>query len=308
MRDRGFVLVNALVLVAALAASAVFLLAQAELGRVRLMASRTSAQLSLHLDAAEALAVTRLDAAADGQPDHLGRAWARSMQNVALDTGEISIQIQDLQGRFNLNWLTNPSNTAASAAFDRLLNSLGVSDQDGATIRAFLQPGGPSNTSAFLRVDPPLDPVGGALLMVQQLDQLPGLSERARARLRPHLTALPGDSRLNPNTATQDVLTAFLPRLTSPRIAQLIAQRSRQPFPSTEAFLIAAQLAISEDPDAPEPEEDELLAQHLSVSSEWFGLEAVATLDGHHASRIAVLHREGVPVQTKTEWRMTTRP
>lgn len=183
-----------------------------------------------------------------------------------------------------------------------------MSDQDGATIRAFLQPGGPSNTSAFLRVDPPLDPVGGALLMVQQLDQLPGLSERARARLRPHLTALPGDSRLNPNTATQDVLTAFLPRLTSPRIAQLIAQRSRQPFPSTEAFLIAAQLAISEDPDAPEPEEDELLAQHLSVSSEWFGLEAFATLDGHHASRIAVLHREGVPVQTKTEWRMTTRP
>ena len=61
-RSGGFVLVNALVLVAALAAVAVLLLARAESARALRATGQTATQLTLYLDAFESLAITVLEA------------------------------------------------------------------------------------------------------------------------------------------------------------------------------------------------------------------------------------------------------
>ena len=58
--DQGFVLVNALVLVAALAAVATLLLSRAEQGRSRLESGLVADQLNLSLDAFDALAISQL--------------------------------------------------------------------------------------------------------------------------------------------------------------------------------------------------------------------------------------------------------
>lgn len=210
MRPRGFVLINALVLVAALAAVAVLLLSRAEGGRVRLASVNAAAQVTLHLDAVEAMARSLLGSSAG--PDHLASAWTRRY-DLPLEAGQISGEIRDLQGLFNVNWLNDSGNLPARAAFARLLTRLGVDAASGQAITAFIAPGGPEDRAAFRALDPPQDPVGGSLLMIRQIQALPGLSEAARSRLLPHLTALPGDSRLNPNTATAEVLAAFLPEL-----------------------------------------------------------------------------------------------
>lgn len=308
--NRGFVLVNALVLVAALAAVAVLLLARADQGRSRLGHSRAAAQLTLNLDAFEAFARLSLEAAADGGPDHLGRPWARPLPEMPLDQGATSGRIADQQGLFNVNWLTDPDHTPAQIAFDRLAQGLGVSDQDVATLRALLRPGGPPDTGAFARLDPPEDPVGGALLMISQLDRMPGLSPRGRALLRPYLTALPGDSKLNPNTADPRVLAAFLPDLSPADLAGLIARRQQRPFVSVELFLQEVGLARPEDTPEPEPDQDptRLAAQHLSVQSDWFEATITATLNADQARRRVMLLRQGVPAVVRPVWRQTTRP
>ena len=59
-QQRGFVLVNALVIVAALAAAAVFMLGRAEEARVRAEVAVEAAQLGLNLDAFETLAKVML--------------------------------------------------------------------------------------------------------------------------------------------------------------------------------------------------------------------------------------------------------
>jgi general secretion pathway protein K len=316
MKTRGFVLVNALVMVAALSAIAVVLLSLAEGGRARLSAGQTAGQFTLQLDSVEALARTLLTNSAGDGPDHLGSLWAQRSYDLELDNGHVTGEISDLQGRFNLNWLSNKSNTAARDAFDRLLAGLGVSPAVGQAIIAYLKPGGPENKTAFLAMDPPQNPVGGSLLMISQLDDLPGLSSDVRARLRPHLTVLPAGSRLNPNTATPAVLAAFLPKLNRAQIGGLLALRQRQPFDSAQAFLLEVGLATVEDgqdggtvqsvdEDTPPPS---LSEDRISVTSQWFSLTASAELSGFTGARTALIQRKGVPPQTEVVWRVSTRP
>lgn len=309
-RNRGFVLVNALVLVAALAAVAVLLLARADQGRTRLGQSRSAAQLTLNLDAFESFALLSLETATDGGPDHLLRPWARPLPDMPLAHGATSGRIVDQQGLFNVNWLTNPDHAPAHAAFGRLAKGLGVSDQDAAALRALLRPGGPPDKGAFARLDPPEDPVGGALLMISQLDRMPGLSDRGRQRLRPVLTALPGNSTLNPNTADPRVLAAFLPDLPSSALDQLLARRRQTPFASAREFLAEVGLARPADDPEPDPAADptRLTEQHLSVHSNWFEIQITATLDGAQARRRVLLLRQGVPAIIAPLWRLTTRP
>ncbi|MFC6582705.1 hypothetical protein [Sulfitobacter aestuariivivens] len=139
---RGFVLINALIIVAALAGAATLLLTRAETGRLRLEVGQTSTQLGYYLDAFDALAITILNAdRANGAADHPREDWARADYNVPLDRGQIAGQITDLQSLFNLNWLNDQSNAHASDTFDRLLQRKGLSPQIGSAVRDFMQRG-----------------------------------------------------------------------------------------------------------------------------------------------------------------------
>lgn len=308
-KPQGFVLVNALILVAALAAVAVLLLSRAEQGRIRQSESHTATQLSLNLDAFEAFAIVQLNNSADGGPDHLNRPWTQATYNVPLSHGQVSGRITDLQGKFNVNWLADPENYSAHAAFDRMCAQLGVSTKDAETVRDLLQPGGPENTGDFARMTPPEDPVGGAVLMITQLDLMPGLSNKSRDRLRPYLTALPGDSTLNPNTADAVVLAAFLPDLPPAELDRILARRKIDPFTSVEAFLRTVGLALPEDDPDPEDLDPEIVRSYqLGIASDWFRADISAGLDGHSAQRITVLNRKGNPPQTRIIWRQTFRP
>lgn len=304
--DRGFVLVNALVLVAALAAVAVFLLARADAGRARLDSGLGAEQVALNLDAFEALAVTLLSSDT-GTIDHAGEAWARASYDVPLERGRVAGQISDLQGLFNLNWLTDPSNVTAEAAFERLLEQLGLSAQTGQVIRQILRPEGPADPGAWARRTPPERPVGGPFLMADQLAHIPGLEPRVLARLRPFVAALPGDSTLNVNTMPAEVLTAFLPDLPAAARNKVLRDRTRTPFVSVDEFLLAVGVALP-DEDDPEAPPAELPPEMLSVGSAWFRAEIRATLDNQTGRRSVVLHRQGLPAQIDTAWRITVRP
>ena len=81
---RGFVLVNALIIVAALSVVSVWLLSRAETGRARAAAAQQAVQLELYLDAYEHLAITVLDRDLP-VVDHLSEDWARADLELELD-------------------------------------------------------------------------------------------------------------------------------------------------------------------------------------------------------------------------------
>ncbi|KAA8609008.1 type II secretion system minor pseudopilin GspK [Salipiger aestuarii] len=307
----GFVLVNALVLVAALAALAVLLLARAEGGRQRLAGGIDAEQLTLNLDAFEALALARI-ARDDGHVDHADEAWAAPAATLRLDRGSVAGRIIDQQGRFNLNWLAGGTGGGMdgfrSDAFDRLCARLGVSSSANAALRAFLRPGGPAEPGAYLLADPPSAPLGGSLLMVSQLRAVPGLPPRALARLAPHIAALDGASRLNINTATPQVLAAMLPTLSQPAIDRLISARSANPYTAVDAFLIDVGLARAGDEQQADDTPEQLSEDMISVRSDWFLALIDARIDTRSATRELLIERRALSEGPRIAWRVTVRP
>lgn len=294
-RSRGFVLVNALVLVAALSAVAVALLSRAEGARMRMMVATEAVQLELYLDAYEALARAVLDADL-GAVDHDGEAWARADTGLELDRGQVSGQLRDMQGRFNLNWLANPEDEASQAAFERLLVRLGVTPRAGEQIIAALRPGGSDGaaTGQSAPVGPAEDRPGGTALM---LDQLP-IPARAMARLDPHIAVLPGDSQLNVNTTTSEVLASFLPEVNQAALGALLSTRQTAPFASVEEFAERLVEAVGADQAALLDED------RLSVGSIWFEARITAGLDGRVATRQIMLHRLPLPAGAQVAYRL----
>lgn len=296
----GFVLVNALVLVAAMASVAVFLLSRAETTNTRLSHGQSTVQTRLYLDAFESLALTVLTADI-GALDHSGEAWARPRLTVPLDRGQVSGEIADLQSRFNVNWLSNIEDPEARDAFARLLSELGLPDSRAASIIDFVTPGAKSG-SAFARRVPPISPRGGPVVMFEQLAHVPGLSARELERLRPYVSALPGDATLNINTASAPVLRSLLPGASSGAIDGLIQRRTRQPISSADDLSKALAGMMSAEAF------EALDETRFSIGSNWFHADIAAELEGRILFRQVVLERQEPPKGVRIAYRLQGRP
>lgn len=302
-RSRGFVLLNALILVAALAAAAAFVLARAETTHQRQAGAQGAVQAALYLDGFEALALTLLRQDQQGGPvDGPGDNWAQADYTVDIDRGRVSGDIRDLQGRFNVNWLANPEDVAALEGFKRLVADLDLRPQLAEVITTSLRPGGPAAQQGYAWLQPPVVPLGGPVLLVEQLRQIPALRAREYARLEPHLAALPSDSQLNVNTASVLVLKSLLPGAKVAGLEQVLRTRRQRPFTSTEDFLIRVAPVLG---DAGLPELEEL---RFDIGSVWFHANIAVELEGLILRRQTVFERRPLPYGPQVAYRLESRP
>lgn len=171
-----------------------------------------------------------------GNIDTLNEAWAQTeeQQPFEIDSGSMHIEINDLQGRFNLNSLVAdelgaaPNNTAVEQ-FKLLLGALqlnpnyayewldwidrnqahatataGAEDADYEGYRTASRPEADISALRFLRSMQPQD----------------------YAKLAPHVTVLPFDVALiNVNTADEAVLRSISPTLSASHAAQIVAHQ-----------------------------------------------------------------------------------
>lgn len=300
-RDNGFVLVNALLIVAALAAAALILVERAESGRNRMGLGRQVDQARLYLDGFEALAMTLLDRdTARSASDHRGEDWATARYDVPVDRGRVSGGIEDLQGRFNINWLLVEDFAAARDGIGRLAEAVGVPPARVRAIDAYLSGEGAGIPEAYLRRAVPMVPRGGAVQVVAQLRQVAGLSEPEFRRLSAVVAALPPETPLNVNTASEDVLASVFPENAGGAVRALVSRRKSQPFGSIEelfAFL----------DETGEVDTERLDGRFLTVESDWFLVESAAGLDQVALRRQTVIRREGPARQARVVFRLGRR-
>ena len=289
--SRGFVLVNALIIVAALSVVSVWLLSRAETGRARAAAVQEAVQLELYLDAYENLALKLLD---DDLPtvDDLSEAWAREDHELALDRGRIAGRIEDLNSRFNVNWLANPEAERARAAFDRLALTLGLQPKTTEIIVAAItgtEEPDRDDRRRYVEIPP-----RGPVVLVEQL----AIPPSELAILRPYLAALPADSRLNVNTASEAVLSSLLlPDGNPSALTAVLARREQDPYESVSEFNEAVMARLGDD------FEEQLAGLRLSVNSDWFVATAVAELGGYLATRRAIVRRNPLPAGAMVAYR-----
>lgn len=297
-RDAGFVLVNALLIVAALAAVAAMLLARSEAARLRLDLATEAAQANLYLDGFEVLAAGILDRdRGAGAIDHAGETWARASYDVPVDRGRVAGRIADQQGLFNLNMLAGGDDPAAQAAFLRLAGAIGLPAAPAGAVIAHLRGVDGPALAVYARQPVPMHPRGGSLTAIEQLRQVPGLGEAGFLRLRAYVTALPSLPGLNVNTAPAEVLAALLPAAAAPAVPALVSHRRDTPFVSVEDFLSV--LAAVGAADLAEVNPD-----RFTVESRWFMVDSAANLGTVAVARRSLVERVEPGARARVQYRL----
>lgn len=300
-RDGGFVLLNALVLVAAMAAAAVFVVARTETGRAHLSAAQRSDQLDRYLDAFEAYAMTILMAEPQSVTA-LGGDWQIDARVLDVDRGQVSGSMTDLESKLNLNWLAAGNSPQQVAIIERAIAKTGASQDVSNVVVTALSPGIPENRRAYLALNPPRDPVGGARTLPVELRDIAGLREPDITKVEMVATLAPPDSGLNVNTAPAEIIAAFFPDLSKAQVDRVIAPRDDEPFASIEAFV---QRVEEVQGAALDPELD---ISRLTVAGVWFRVDSVASLDGYTARRTTLIERQLNGFLPRVLWRVTQFP
>ncbi|WP_297774252.1 type II secretion system minor pseudopilin GspK [uncultured Roseovarius sp.] len=306
IRDRGIALLNALIMVAAISAVATGLMLRAETSRTRVEHLQISQQAALHLDAAEWLIdpVLRADWERDQTLDHLREGWSLVGFQAEIDRAQLTGTISDLQGRFNVNSLSDPTDINAVQSFDRLLVALGLPPAIGREIAGYVQARGPALAAEYSSRPLPLRPAGAPLERIESLRLVNGVTDADYLRLSPYVSALPPGTGLNVNTAPAEVLDAVLPATNLAGVARLIADRGLVPFGNRGDFAERAERLLH----------PRIISQAqppkggFTVSSGWFEARFSVLLDNRIQSRILTVQRSALNGATTIRHRRSALP
>ena len=210
----------------------------------------------------------------DSETDHLGEFWAGDLPGFPIEGGEVFGNIEDLQGRFNVNNLIGADGETDEEAlqqFQRLLNSLGIDPRFAGLAADWLDrdvdaafPDGAEDPiyTGFL---PPYRSANQALTSISELAALEGMDKLTFDALKPHIVALPGHSSINVNTATPAVLQSLGENISVADVEGLLQEREAAGFTDIEAAF--ATLVTPQD------------LNNLAESTEFFQLKVVVRID-----------------------------
>jgi general secretion pathway protein K len=293
--ERGIAIVLAIsvVAMAAMVAAAIMVSQSTWARQLELTAEHVQARAVLQAGADWARAVLSDDRRLS-EVDHLGEPWALRLPPMPVENGELVGQIEDQQGLFNVNNLVTDGkvNVAQLEHFRRLLSILGLPTPLAYTLADWIdadgqpQPQGGAEDAYYLALDPPYLAANRPLIDIAELALVGGFDDGVRARLRPYITALPGATAVNVNTAPPEVLAAVIDGLDLGNAQALVAQRDRAYFRDTGDFTKRL------------PRDAVAAAGDISVSSDYFMASLRVTIGGAQARGRALLSRLG----TGTGW------
>jgi len=180
----------------------------------------------------------------DNKVDHLEEDWATTLPPIDVEGGRIAGQIEDLQGRFNLNNLVKnkqPSQLDVGR-FRRLLRQLALDEELAQTVTDWIDenedvsiPGGAEDFE-YLGRDLPYRTPNAMMASTSELLLIKGIDREVYNALLPHVTVLPEYTAINVNTASAEVLMTLIEDMTQSEADQLIEERGDNGYESVDAF------------------------------------------------------------------------
>ena len=231
------------------------------------------------------MGILRLDLE-DSETDHLAEIWAMELPGLPIEGGEVFGAVQDLQGRFNVNNLIDDNGGVDEEAleqFRRLLFALGLDQRFAGVAADWIDndidasfPDG-AEDSIYTGMLPTYRAANQALSSVSELAALDGMDKLTFNALEPHITALPGRTNVNVNTATPAVLQSLDENMTVADVESLIAERETGGFADVQnsfSSLVTPEILPS-----------------LEDSTEYFQLKVVVRIDTVRITLVSVLQR-----------------
>lgn len=309
--QRGVALIQAMLVVALATSIAVAMVSRQQFDIRRTGNLLQAEQAGLYADGVEAWAAQLLRRdREDNQVDHENEEWATSLLPVPVEGGSIGGRIEDLQGRFNLNSLVVAGKAEPKAVerFRRLIaavRELAMQNEQpelaqrlvpelAVVLADWLDPDqepvypGGAEDDTYTSHERPYRSGNGLMSSPSELLLLEGVDGELYAALRPYVTTLPVETKVNVNTAAVPVLMSLVKDLSAADAQALIDGRGDEGYGSVDAFVQQGALAGREI----EVDMLTVLSEHFLVISQiQFGALAqqrysVLQRDAKGASRI----------------------
>ncbi|OOZ39178.1 hypothetical protein BOW53_12765 [Solemya pervernicosa gill symbiont] len=245
-RQRGVALITALLVVALAATAATAMVTRQQLDIRRTANMIHSDQTRHYALGAEAWGINQLlKDRGENKTDSLSDDWATILPPMEVEGGYISGNIEELQGRFNLNNLIarEARGELARKRFERLLKQLGL---EAALLQAVtdwidedINPRYPDGAEDdyYLGLQPAYRTANREIGSISELRLIRGFDTDNIRALRPYITALPQPSKININTAPDEILLTLADDLERSDIDSLIETRDENAFATTAQFL-----------------------------------------------------------------------
>jgi len=282
-RERGVALITAVLVVAIAAIIATSMMSRQNFDTRRTTNIVHRDQAITYALGAEHWAGAELskDAKTNGY-DHLGEAWAYELPPLPIDGGFITGKLQDLQGRFNLNSVLDP---VQAERFIRLCQAINVEPdflpalQDWIDNDTEVRDNG-AEDDAYTVMNPPYRAANRYLADTSELLLVQGVSVQDYNSLMFYVSALPGISPINVNTASPLLLQSLTYDVAAPEVERIIGVRAEVPYQDIDTFVEDRAFAGKE-----------ISENHLTVSSHYFLLTADVVLGDVPLSLQSVLQR-----------------
>jgi len=291
MRQRGVALITAVVLVAIATVLAARVGTDAALDLRRTAGIGALNQAWNVALGAEAWAAQILrDDLRDTELDDLTDTWAQPVPPLPIDGGTIEGDLEDMQGRFNLNNLLAADGSIDDASVERLARLFqlaGVDPRWAGMLADWLDadsvdrfPDG-AEDGVYLGQVPPYRTANGPVSTTTEVLALPGFSLEDYRRIAPHVAALPAGTRINLCTATPLVLASLGEAGTDFGDAEALS-RNRE----SGCFPRIADLQATLDPD-----QFQALQGLVSETTNWFRVVSVVSIGTSQLTLYSLLER-----------------
>lgn len=216
--------------------------------------------------------------------------WASKELDYDFQGGHVSIHIEDLQGRLNINSLVGSTDAnAARQRFASLFAHLGVDPMfldrivDWIDLDQAKHPAGAEDYD-YLGLEHPYRAANQDMVDESELRLLLDMDAKSYAAIAPYVCALPAkDTDININTAPAPVLQAIIPNLPDAAAAAIVSEReSGKGYDNVQVFLADPSLAIPAGTNK----------QGLGVQSSWFEVSVTAQYGDRYAYLTSIIERD----------------
>ncbi len=286
---RGTALVTALLVVALASTAAAAMLKQQHLDIRRASNVFNADQASLYAQSAEAwVTQVLIRDKQENKSDSLTDTWATLREPLDIEDGKVQLQVEDLQGRFNLNNLLNKEGKPSKVDRERFQRLLTLLELDTDLVFPILDwidsdvnasfPGGAEDND-YLRQKPAYRTANVLFVSSSELLQVKGIGSEEYERLKPYVTALPRQVEVNVNTASAVILAATIEGMDLVEAETLVQARTEKGYEDVSVFRSEQALNGRK-------------VEGISVSSNYFSVKVDVLLDRHQSRLSSILVRD----------------
>ncbi|HEY7745279.1 MAG TPA: type II secretion system minor pseudopilin GspK [Desulfuromonadales bacterium] len=218
--------------------------------------------------------------------------WSQGVSSYPVGDGWISVGIEDLDGRLNINSLVNAAqdvNSVSKERFYRFFANLGETDPEGLTAALidwidedstpYVDPDSGATGAEddyYQQQTPPLHCADEPLRSLDELTMVRGFTPDLIRRIEPHVTVYGStdSTRINVNTASMEVLMAYSMSpeslvITREAAEQIVERRNSKPFRTASELIEINSISGLEN----------LLRTELTVTGRFYRIRSTAEVN-----------------------------